>query len=102
MAQFVKVGKAADISNGNMKEYKIGEKTITVANADGEYFAFDGICTHAHCSLAGGFLDGYTVTCYCHGGMFDVSTGQVIAAPPTEPLGIYKVKIEGEDVLVEV
>lgn len=102
MAQFVKVASAAEIENGKMKEYKVAGKTIVIANTDGEYLAFDGMCTHAQCSLAGGFLVGYTITCYCHGAQFDISNGEVLAPPATSPIGVYKTRITGEDLLVEI
>lgn len=102
MSQFIKIASTAEIENGKMKEYKVAGKTIVIANTDGEYLAFDGICTHAQCSLAGGFLDGYTLTCYCHGAQFDVTNGEVLAPPAPSPIGVYKTKIEGENLLVEI
>ncbi|OGG15165.1 hypothetical protein A2773_04725 [Candidatus Gottesmanbacteria bacterium RIFCSPHIGHO2_01_FULL_39_10] len=102
MAEFTKVATTQELPPGKMKEYRLGDKVVVVANSDGDYFAFDGICTHEHCALAGGYLDGYTLTCYCHGGQFDISTGEVLAPPPPSPLSTYKVKVEGEDILVEV
>lgn len=102
MAEFTKVATTQDLPSGKMKEYRVNGKVIVVANADGDYFAFDGICTHEHCALAGGYLDGYTLTCYCHGAQFDVSTGDVLSPPAPSPLGTYPVKLEGEDILVEV
>ncbi len=69
MAEFIKVAQKSNIPSGKMKEYKVNGKVVAVANVDGEYLAFDGVCTHAQCSLAGGYLDGYTLTCYCHGGL---------------------------------
>lgn len=102
MPKFIKVAAVAEIENGKIKEYKVNGKTIAVANTDGEYLAFDGICTHAQCSLSGGYLDGYTLTCYCHGAQFDISKGEVLAPPATQSLNTYPVKIEGEDILVEI
>ncbi len=102
MANFEKVAKKSDIENGKMKAFSVNGKQITVSNTDGEYLAFDDNCSHAQCSLAGGYLDGYTLTCYCHGGQFDVKTGNVLAPPPTSPISTYKVKVEGEDILVEI
>ena len=102
MAEFTKVATKQELPNGKMKEYKVNGKTIVVANADGEYMAFDGICTHEHCALAGGFLDGYTLTCYCHGGQFDISNGKVLSPPAPSPINTYKVQLEGDDILVEV
>lgn len=102
MAHKTKIGKTTDIPEGKMKEYRVEGKVITVANSDGEFMAFDGICTHEHCSLAGGFLDGYTLTCYCHGAMFDVKNGEVLGPPATVPLGTYQVTVEGEDIYIEI
>lgn len=102
MAEFTKVASISELPAGKMKEYQVGGKTIVIANTDGEYFAFDASCTHEHCSLAGGFLDGHTVTCYCHGAQFDTSTGEVLAPPANTPLHIYKIKVESDEIWVEV
>src|SRR3989338_8335470 len=102
MSEFQKIASLSDIPNGKMKEFRISGKIITIANTDGEYLAFDGVCTHAQCSIAGGFLDGYTLTCYCHGGMFDIKTGEVLGPPPPAPLTVYNLKIEGDDIFIEL
>ena len=102
MGEFTKLTTKSELPNGKMKEFHLHGKTIVVVNTDGEMVAFDGICTHAQCALAGGFLDGYTLTCYCHGAQFDIQKGKVISPPATSPLKVYKVKIEGEDILIEV
>ena len=102
MPQFQKIAAKSEIGEGKMKEYQLQGKTITVANWQGEYLAFDGICTHAYCSLAGGFLDGFTVTCYCHGSMFDLKSGEVLSPPATVPVKLYPLKIEGDDILVDL
>ncbi|MCL4338700.1 non-heme iron oxygenase ferredoxin subunit [Patescibacteria group bacterium] len=100
--KLVPVAKKSDIPEGKIKEYKMEGKTIAVVNTDGEYLAFDGLCTHAQCALAGGMLDGHTVTCYCHGGQFDIKTGEVLALPPQSPINVYNVKIKGEYLFVEI
>lgn len=102
MKKFIKLAHKSDIINGKMKEFKVNDKIFTVANTGGEYLAFDGLCTHAECPLAGGFLDGYILTCYCHGAQFDIKNGEVLALPATVALKTYKVKIEGEEIFVEI
>lgn len=97
-----KAGKKSEIEQGKMKAFDLEGKKITIANADGEYLAFDDTCTHMQCSLAGGQLEGQTVTCYCHGAQFDLKTGKVLAPPAPTPISVYKVKVEGEDILVEI
>lgn len=102
MAERIKVTTKEDLPTGRMKSYNIRGKQITIANTDGEYLAFDDTCTHAQCSLAGGFLDGYTLTCYCHGGQFDIKSGEVLAPPPSSSLTVYNVVVEGRDVFIEI
>lgn len=102
MSQYYKVASTSEISSGRMKEYNVSGKLITIANTEGKYYAFNGLCTHEHCSLAGGYLDGLTLTCYCHGAQFEIKSGKVLAPPATEPLTVYKTKIEGEDLFVEL
>lgn len=102
MPAFQKIASKSEIANGKMKEFRIAGKVITIANTDGEYLAFDGVCTHAQCSLAGGFLDGFTLTCYCHGGMFDIKSGEVLGPPATSPINVYNLKIEGDDIFIEI
>jgi nitrite reductase/ring-hydroxylating ferredoxin subunit len=102
MTQFTKVSTVEEVAVGKMKEVRVGARTIVLANVDGEYLAFDGVCTHAQCPLAGGFLDGYTLTCYCHGAQFDIKKGDVLSPPATNRLGVYPVKIEGSNILVGV
>ncbi|OGG16933.1 hypothetical protein A3D77_06020 [Candidatus Gottesmanbacteria bacterium RIFCSPHIGHO2_02_FULL_39_11] len=98
----IKIASLSDLPPGKMKEYRIAGKVIALANCEGEIKAFDGFCTHEKCSLAGGFLDGFTLTCYCHGASFDISTGEVLAPPATSPLKTYPVTLVGQDIMIEL
>lgn len=103
MADYMKVAAVSDIPSGTMKTVTVKGKALAVTNVDGEFFAVDDACTHEHCSLGSeGFLDGNVITCGCHGGQFDSTTGKVLALPPTQDLGSYPVKVKGNDVLVEL
>jgi len=102
VGKMIRIAEKNDIEDGKIKEFTLEGKQIAIANNDGDYFAFDSSCTHAQCSLAGGFLEGYTLTCYCHGAQFDISNGDVLAAPATQSLNTYPVKIEGKDIFVEI
>lgn len=102
MGKMIRVAGKNDIGNGKIREFTLDGKQIAVVNSEGDYFAFDASCTHAQCSLAGGFLDGYTLTCYCHGAQFDISNGNVLVPPATQSLNTYPVKIAGKDIFVEI
>ncbi len=103
MADYVKVAKVSDFGKDSFKTVQAKGKAIALANVDGAYFAVDDVCTHAGCSLGGeGFLKGNTITCGCHGAKFDVKSGKVLALPATVPVNSYPVKVEGEDILIEI
>ncbi|MBI2404643.1 Rieske 2Fe-2S domain-containing protein [Candidatus Gottesmanbacteria bacterium] len=103
MADFVVAAKISEVTPGHMKTVLVNGKQIALANIDGEFFAMGDSCTHAGCSLGGeGVLDGNVVTCGCHGGQFDVTTGKLVRPPPAEDEPSYEVKTEGDTILVRI
>ena len=102
-AEFVTTIKTNEISAGGVKALDVRGTRIAVANVDGTFYAFDDTCTHEQCSLAEGeLLSGTTVTCFCHGSEFDVRTGQVLAPPAVEPVKVYRTRIAGDSLQIEV
>ena len=99
---FTNVGSVKDIPPGQMHVFDVEGTKVSVANVDGHFYAFDDACTHTHCSLARGKLDGTTVTCPCHGSQFDVTSGAVLRGPALRPERSRRVEVEGENLLVEV
>ena len=59
-------------------------------------------CTHARASLSEGAVDPArcAVTCPWHEGVFSLETGQVLGGPPSLPIAVYRVKLEGDTVLI--
>lgn len=102
MAEFITVGKADGIEEGGMAVFEVGEKIIAVARLGDGYNAFDDTCTHAQCSLAEGDLEGRIVICPCHSSEFDITTGEVLAPPATQPLQVYEVRVEGGNLQIRV
>ena len=98
--EYTTVGGAGDVPEGEMRSYQVGGEDIAVANVAGELHAFGDVCTHAHCLLSEGDLDGTTVTCPCHASEFDVTTGEVLAGPATEPVASYEVSTEGDELRI--
>lgn len=97
------IGKASSIKPGELASFVVDGTPIAVANVSGRYFAIDEMCTHEACSLVEeGTLDGAVVTCGCHGAQFDVTTGRVLAPPALEPLNVYRLQVNGDDLIVEV
>ena len=81
----------------------VGEREIALARLGAEtWVAFDNSCTHEDCPLADGDLDGERIVCYCHGSEFDVRTGNVLAPPATLPVKVYRTRVEGDALQIEV
>ena len=77
-------------------------RRVLVVNLDGILHAWDGTCTHEEADLSTGFLLGERVTCPLHLSVFDLNTGEAVTTPATVPLRKYNLKVENEDVYVEV
>jgi nitrite reductase/ring-hydroxylating ferredoxin subunit len=99
---FVPAVKTADLPVNGMVVVDVKGARIAVANVQGTYYAFDDECTHEHCSLAEGDLAGTTVTCMCHGAEFDVTSGAVLAPPAIVPLRVYRTRVDGDALHIEV
>ena len=99
---FHKVATVNEIGDGEAKHVEIGDKQIGLFRLGDAYFAIDDICSHAYALLSEGFIENDEVECPLHAGKFDIKTGKATAAPCTEDVARYEVKVEGDDVLVGV
>ena len=102
MSELTSVAKSQDVAEGEMAVFEVGGQKVAVANVEGSFHAFGDICTHAHCSLADGELEGQTVTCPCHGSQFNVTTGAVLNPPATEPVPVFPLRVEDDEIKVEM
>jgi 3-phenylpropionate/trans-cinnamate dioxygenase ferredoxin subunit len=102
MMEFTTVGRADDVPEGEIRGYQVGGEDVAVANVGGTLHAFNDICTHMQCLLSEGDLDDTTVTCACHGSQFDVTTGDVLGGPATEPVESYEVQTDGGDLKIGI
>ena len=99
---FFKVASTKDLSPGKMKGVEAGGKQVLLANLAGQYYAIGNVCAHMGCLLSDGILKGENVQCVCHGSVFDVKTGKVVNGPAQKPEPAYQVKLEGDQILVNV
>ena len=101
MGEFIKVAQTKDIAAGTGILVELEGERIALFNENGTFYAIGDICTHAGGPLSEGDLDGDTVTCPWHLAQFNVKTGEVVSPPATDPVPSYRVKVEGEDILIE-
>jgi len=99
---WVKVAKTSDIPEGQIRSFTADGKKVAIAHIGSEFFAINDVCTHAQCSLGEGALLDHEVECPCHGSRFDVTTGRVRFLPATVPVARYRLKVEGEEILLDL
>jgi 3-phenylpropionate/trans-cinnamate dioxygenase ferredoxin subunit len=100
---FIRVASAKALTVGKMTGAEANGKPILVADVDGKYYAIGDKCTHRGCKLSGGTLkENGIVQCPCHGSNFDVKTGNVVKGPAKTPELTYRVKVEKDDILVDI
>jgi nitrite reductase/ring-hydroxylating ferredoxin subunit len=101
MSPFVKVGTTKDFKENRTTAVKAGDKNLAIARWSGGFYAFDEYCTHAAATLADAEIEDGNISCPLHGAMFSVTTGKALTLPAVEPVKMYEVKVEGDDVLVK-
>jgi len=95
----------SDVPAGEVRRFEVDHRPIAVVNLGEEGFrAIDAICSHAHYFLDEGEVDVDvgTIECPKHGSTFDLNTGKPITLPATQPVERFDLKVEGDDVLIEV
>lgn len=99
---FIKAATLSEIPPGRAKTVEVGDEDVALCNVDGQIYAIANVCTHDDGPLGDGYLLGSEIECPRHGARFDVCTGQVKTLPAIVPLSTFEVRIDGDDVLVDV
>ena len=102
LGNWIKACTLDKISKGKLYGFDHDDKKILLANLDGQIFATDRICTHAEADLSTGILGEEGIRCPLHLSVFDLNTGKPQNPPAEESLQTYKVKIDNNEVYVEV
>jgi len=79
-----------------------GRHYAVIRDAEGAFWAVDGLCTHQRAPLARGVVLDDVIECPVHNGRFDFRTGAAKGAPACEALATYPVRVEGGRVWIGV
>lgn len=99
---FVAVAKADSVGPETVIKVEANGLSFALYNVDGDFYATEEICSHAHASLAEGFIIDDTIECPLHGACFSIKTGEALSAPATDPILTYPVRVDGNDVLIGI
>ena len=100
MSEWIKVATAGDLKPGDVKQVHAGDNPLCLANVEGEFLGTTDICSHEYVNLSEGWLEDDEIECPQHGSKFSMRTGEVLNAPATQPIAVYDVKVEDDDIYV--
>jgi len=99
---FSRACAVSDVASGSALAVNLDGEDIAVVRDGDDFYAIRDECSHASIALSEGEVEGCEIECWLHGSRFDLRTGKPLALPASEPVPIYPVKVEGDDVLVDV
>jgi len=102
LSEWIKVCNSKQLPEGDLFGFTHDEKKMLIANIKGKIHATDLICTHADADLSTGFLSDEGVRCPLHLSVFNLDNGCPQNLPAEIPLTVYNVKIDADEIYVEV
>ena len=102
LGNWIKACTANNVGNGELFSFDHDDKKILLANLQGKIFATDRTCTHAEADLSTGILSEEGIRCPLHLSVFNLQRGQPQNPPAEQSLKTYNVKIENNEIYVEV
>ena len=75
MVKKVIVAKTSDIPVNEARAFPVNDRMIAIFNQGDKFLAMDDFCPHMGASLAGGWIDGCTVSCPWHAWRFSLTDG---------------------------
>ena len=100
MADFHTLGTVDEVGPGEIKQYLVEDRFVALCNVEGEFHAFEDVCTHQFTHLSEGEFTDSVVKCPLHGAKFDVKTGAARSLPAVKPVPKHEVKVENGNVYV--
>ena len=101
MAQIIRAARRSEIPEGTGKIIHAAGREIAVFHANGEFYAIDNRCLHQAGPLGEGEVYGTRVVCPWHGWEYDFSNGCNVDDPSMK-LACFRVRVEGDDIVLEI
>ena len=98
----VRAAALAEVTPGAPHLVVTDDTRLVLVRVGDSVHALADACTHRGGPLGEGRLAGNRLTCPWHGWMFDVRTGQCLFPPRGAAVSSYPVRIDGDDVWVEL
>ena len=101
-ANWIEVCNESEIEIDDLRRFDHEDKTFCIYKLEDGFYATDGICTHEAVHLEDGLVMDDEIECPMHQGIFNIKTGAVIQDPPCEDLKTYEVKVEENNIYINI
>jgi 3-phenylpropionate/trans-cinnamate dioxygenase ferredoxin component len=104
VAEAVRLCAREDLQPGSAKRFDLGAHRLVLVRVHDDFYALGDRCSHEDYSLSEGEVleDECEIECWKHGSTFDLHTGEPCSLPATKPVPVYRVRLDGDDVIVEL
>jgi 3-phenylpropionate/trans-cinnamate dioxygenase ferredoxin component len=91
-----------DLASGEARRFDVAGLRVALVRIGEDFYAVGDRCSHEDYSLAEGevWTGECEIECAKHGSMFDLRTGEPVSLPATQPVPVYDVVVDGDDVSV--
>lgn len=101
--QWTRVAGYDDVPEEDTLGLELDGRPICLYKLSGEIYATDNTCTHGDAALSDGLVqNGCEIECPLHEGRFDIRSGKAVAAPCTEDLRSYPVRLEDGVIYIQL
>jgi len=99
-----RVCRRDDLAPGTSRRFEVDGHKVAVVRCDDDLYAIGDTCSHAEVSLSEGevLCGEREIECWKHGSTFSLEDGQPQTLPATQPVPVYEVHWDGDDVVVTV
>ncbi|WP_445255700.1 non-heme iron oxygenase ferredoxin subunit [Nocardioides aurantiacus] len=98
---FQRACSLAELAPDTPLRVEVDGTDVAVVRHGEEVFAIEDECSHAAVALSEGDVEDCTIECWLHGSRFDLRSGKPTGLPATEPVPVFAVRIDGDDVLID-
>jgi 3-phenylpropionate/trans-cinnamate dioxygenase ferredoxin subunit len=99
---FVRACAASEVAPDTALAVEVDGTEVAIVHSGGRFYAIADECSHAAVPLSEGDVEGCSLECYLHGSRFDLRTGEPLGLPATEPVPVFRCRVDGDDVLVDL
>ena len=94
----------SELADAVAHQVDVGGCPVALVRLGDTVHAIGDTCSHAEVSLAEGIVDTdeCALQCWKHGSLFSLESGEALTLPATRPVPIYVVRVDGDDVFVDL